>query len=421
MGLGDAYQDSTDRTLAVMTSAPLEPEKPAKKWSGWSTIPRAVAGAFTETAGNILDTASAFGQVAAAAGGVGPGFDPDARKNRTQAVEAMDRLKTDGIDWRPEISRPQYEFARDMRPDPLTAGVAENIVFGVTKGLTKAIGAGMLTGPYAGAAAFGLSEGMTASEDLAAEGVDLATRTKVGVVTGGLTAAGAALPVAGQTIRGTIGLAVAGGPASFIAQQAATRTILENADYGELAQQYDPLDPVGLAISTLIPAGFGAWALRGKIRAGRAPVEQVDAAMAHNNTVRQDSHEAITQRLLETGDHEAVAKEFGIPADDLRTRYPAESLPVAEPETVAGIPAADVAAPVDDGARVDSLVARVEAMREASPDMPVALREDGTPARLAEELDAIRRQAQEGTDEELGALDADLLRVAAECALTVGA
>jgi hypothetical protein len=38
----------------------------------------------------------------------------------------------------------------------------------------------------------------------------------------------------------------------------------------------------------------------------------------------------------------------------------------------------------------------------------------------AEELARIRREAAEGTDIELGALDADLIRVAAECALSAG-
>lgn len=51
--------------------------------------------------------------------------------------------------------------------------------------------------------------------------------------------------MAGATWKSTAALAVAGGPASFIAQNAATREILQAADYSKLADQYDPLDPVG--------------------------------------------------------------------------------------------------------------------------------------------------------------------------------
>jgi hypothetical protein len=44
----------------------------------------------------------------------------------------------------------------------------------------------------------------------------------------------------------------------------------------------------------------------------------------------------------------------------------------------------------------------------------------GQPVRLADELAAVRKAAQEGTETEFGALDAPLLKVAAECALATG-
>ncbi|MFX6949717.1 hypothetical protein ABTH81_21820, partial [Acinetobacter baumannii] len=60
-------------------------------------------------------------------------------------------------------------------------------------------------------------------------------------------------------------------------QQAATRSILQNAGYDKIAEQYDPFDPVGLAVATLIPAGFGAYASRG-LRGARPVAAPVDAA-----------------------------------------------------------------------------------------------------------------------------------------------
>jgi len=600
MGLLDAYQDSTERALTVMAARPIDPEPPKPKHSGWSTIPRAVAGAFVETAGNIMDVASAYGQVQAATGANANPLIPDTPEDRKQRLEAFDKLKTDGIDWQPEESRPHYQMARDLRPDPLTAGAAENIVFGLTKGLTKAIGAGMIAGPVAGAGAFGVSEGMTTAEDLAAQGVDPATRQKVGVLTGVVSAAGMALPVAGSTLAKTAALVVVGGPASFIAQQAATRAILENADYGKLAQQYDPLDPVGLALATLLPAGFATWAkagaisaaMKGKPKVAADPVpmtpepirptatqDQVDAAMVHNLTMARDAYQAATHadvmakldpaamesmrqdvskravstlvsqikaELLGTAGERAQAGDIPAARTELEaltakietlddtfkdrakalqgegmSRKKAESQAKKDIETeraalqasadrldqviqrnaeaaraeqmiaqlnrgeipdefanraqdaiqnaeagllqrpigqaiadlfgtgrtsadrpqagaVGDAVAAQVAALVkpkeaapaiaavtgNAGAtdpHVASVLSRIEELKAGNPDLPVAMREDGSHATLAEELDAIRRQAREGTADTFGADDAPLIQVAVECMLSMGA
>ena len=49
-----------------------------------------------------------------------------------------------------------------------------------------------------------------------------------------------------------------------------------------------------------------------------------------------------------------------------------------------------------------------------------AIDAEGKRISTAEELDRARLEAAEGTDFELGTLDADLLRIAADCALSVG-
>lgn len=409
MALGDAYQDSTDSALNVMASLPPEADKPANKWSAWTAPFRGVAGAIAETAGNVLDTAAAFGQVAASAGGVTPGFDPDADRRHQESVEAMEKIKSDGIDWRTEASRPSYEFSRDLRPDPLTAGTAENLVYGLSKGLTKAVGSVAALGPAVGAVAFGAGEGVTAAEDLAAQGVDPVTRAKVGAVTAAMNTIGVALPVAGQTLTQTAGLVIVGGPGSFMAQQAATQSILRGANYGAIAEQYDPFDPVGLALATLLPAGFAAYAKRGgfaqKPMADGQPIpdtapaeiaatpEAMDAAMVQNLTAARDLHGAVSEL-------EAIARA-DIPPADLPVR-------VDLPEVAEAAPAAP-----DFAARIDQLLTE-------SPDLVSRLDDAGQPVRLADDIAELRRVAQEGTDTEFGALDAPLLQVAAECALSFG-
>ena len=544
MGLLDAYADSTENVLNVMAARPVDPEPAKPKHSAWSAIPRAVASAATEIGGNIIDTAAAYGQVAAASGGLTPGFDPDQTKNRAASVEAMDKLKTEGIDWRTEESQTQYAYARDLRPDPVTAGHAENLVFGLTRGLTKAVGAATTLGPVAGALAFGGSEGMTDADALAAQGVDLATRTKVGAVSAAMNAAGVALPVAGKTLAQTVGLVAVGGPLSFMTQQQATRSILEAADYHDIAKQYDPLDPVGLTVATLVPAGFAAAARAGARSGAKAPDivptrDDIDAAMVHNLTATRDAYEATPPEkfaaelwrgpVTENPNFKAwfgdskVAGEDGSPMvvyhgtpwpefdefslknagkntgnspDDVAfhfTNNPATAsyyadvggpngavLPVyvslknpmriienvinrsdieaakqaghdgiisttqRGTEYVAFDPA-QVKSAIGNSGKFDpnsgSLTdrieptaaakpaedvtpeiyrARVEQLATEQPDLVARLDEAGQPVRLADELDAVRKAAQEGTDTEFGALDAPLLKVAAECALATG-
>jgi hypothetical protein len=67
-----------------------------------------------------------------------------------------------------------------------------------------------------------------------------------------------------------------------------------------------------------------------------------------------------------------------------------------------------------------SIAERVATVEAAAGDLVVRTTEDGRPVTVADELAAVRREAAEGTDAELGALDADLVRVAAECALSMG-
>lgn len=294
MSLLDAYEEGTLQTAKAMDAAPLPEPVPEPKHSAWTVVPRALAGAALEVAGNLVDVGSMIGQVA---------------EGETRDYGDFEPLNT-----RPEASRPHYEMAREMRPDPLTAGLAENVIFGVGKGLTKAAFAVTAGGVIPGAAAFGLSEGMTTSEDLAEQGVDADTRQKVGTVTGVVSGASVLLPIAGTSLLKTAGLVAAGGPAAYIAQETIIKDILEEADYQKIADQHDPLDPVGLAVSTLLPAAFGAMAMRGAFK-GKATQEELDAAMVHNTTIKADQFEAETPQAVE------AMKQAEDSVKDIRATY----------------------------------------------------------------------------------------------------
>lgn len=258
---------------AEQAPAPIQRKEPARKFSTWSMLgaaPKGVAAGAAEATGSTADILGAFGQALATTGGSGKGmFATQTPEERKQTNEATDKLLKEGIDYNSEAGRLFRNVSADYTPDAQTSHVAESAVFNLFRVGSKALTSAATMGNIPGAVVAGLEEGFTQSDQLGQQGVDLATRSKVGAVTALTNALGFALPVAGATWKSTAALAVAGGPASFIAQNAATREILQAADYSKLADQYDPLDPVGLALSTLLPLGFGALAMRGaKVKPG---------------------------------------------------------------------------------------------------------------------------------------------------------
>ena len=294
----------------ALAKLPPEPPKPVER-SAWGWVPRIGKAAVAGVAGSIADVVKG----AAAADALTLGADPRARAALTDEqlqagqAEGMRQIATSEA-LTSDIGESFRQVQRDARPDPLTAGTAEQLVFGVGEPLLKLIGGGMALGPF-GLAGASAEMGFQQSDDLRRQGVDIGTRTAVGALTAGVTAASVALPMVGPTLKATAGLYLAGGPGGFMAQQALTAKILEHADYGKIAQQFDWADPMGLALSALIPLPFAGFGAMRNIRAmkpakGAAPVvdappvpeaptvprEAVDAAMVHNLTLQRDVHEA---------------------------------------------------------------------------------------------------------------------------------
>jgi len=343
--LGDLYQNDVDRAMSNMAAQPVPPPA-APERSAWSAPWRAVKSAAADVIGSVADLAKGYG----AAGAMTLEADPMARAVlgdkaiQEGAKEGRRQLDT-GEAFTSDVGASFRGVSRDLRPDPATASKAEQIVFGVVRPVAKLVGGGLAMGPAGIVAAAG-EEGFTQSDDLREQGVDLVTRTKVGALTAGVTAATAFVPMAGQTLKATAGLYLAGGPGAFVAQQLATQEILKHANYEQLAQQYDPLDPTGLAMSALIPLPFAAHGAVRVIRKARvepaarvepvfgekppeaAPVvepaqveatphqvtpEVVDAAMAHNLTVHQDR----VDYAAKTAPHDPYASMFA----DMEPKY----------------------------------------------------------------------------------------------------
>lgn len=280
--LDDLYASENEAIVNDMIARPPQAKPQDAKFSIWKTTTaalRGVAAGAAESAGFASDILGAFGQVAGAYPEVLGG--PVTPEQAKQADEQRKKLNTKGIDFSSEGGDVFRGVASNYMPDPTTAHTAEQTVFGLTRFGSKAVGYSLAAGSVPGAALLGLDEGMTTADALKQHGVDEATRTQVGAVAGVAAAAAPLLPVAGKTVAQTVGLVGVGGPGAFMAQQAATRQILQDAGYDHLSTQYDPFDPVGLAVSTLVPAGFGAWAMRGaKVREGAVKAEQARVAEA---------------------------------------------------------------------------------------------------------------------------------------------
>jgi hypothetical protein len=360
MSLLAGYEQDADRIAADAVARPAPPKPQEVKFSAWrmgSAAPRGIAAGAAESSGFMADVLGAFGQTMAAtdarAGGM---FSAQSAAERKQQDDSRQKLITQGPDYSSEAGDLFRNVARDYRPDPQTAHVAESLVFDASRVITKAVGYSVTAGPLAGAAITGTDEATQVADDLRLKGVDLETRTKAGAVQGAGVALGVALPVAGKTLAQTVGLVAVGGPGAFVAQQAATREILQQAGYEEIGAQYDPFDPVGLAVSTLVPLPFAALAMRrarpGAPAAEAAPVrvepETVDAAR-----VALASEQAEASRLTSPADlpgraaeDAAIARaeeqlaageraEVGevIPAAD-RLRAAMDTLPLREPEPI---------------------------------------------------------------------------------------
>lgn len=247
MSILDLHAD--EQVQASLNTAPATVAPPAK-FSAWSAIPRGIAVAAGEVGASAADLVNA------------------ARVFRDTPSREIAASGLPTSAFSSELGDTVRSYWNDFKPDPNTATTAEQVLFGFSRGLAKVVPATIAAGPV-GAIVAGIEEGMTVSDELRRKGVGADARTKAGMIQGaGL--ASAALPLLGTTLAETAALYVAGGPGGFMAQQALTRQILRDAGHDQIAAGYDPFDPVGLAVASLIPAGFTAYGLRGQVKAARA-------------------------------------------------------------------------------------------------------------------------------------------------------
>lgn len=306
------YATETDRALTLRTQAPPPPPAGVGVFDGfWRAVSTAPAAAVLDMA-TAADRASGSRQVMdlrmQAERGALPRLDRGAQSQR----EVVERFSPVAPPFR--LRSPMEDAIREsLTPDPITTGAASQAAFGIVNLLTKAAVFGGAGGAVFGAGATGLTEGAIESQKLQGQGVDSDTALAAGAVRALSTGIGLAAPVAGSTLLRSFGIVAATGPGTFVAEQAAIKTILERADYGKQAEQYDPTDLTGLIVSTLAPAGFAAVVHGARAGRARAATGRPDAVPAERVAPAEAVDAAHTLNLKQTVEQSAPVRNQGDP------------------------------------------------------------------------------------------------------------
>lgn len=306
------YQDRINANLDDRVRRPSPtPPAAAGLWANFSGgFGGLVAGGFNAAAGEA-DQVGGFGQVSAAGGAMSGGgmFSLQSDAEAAQTVAAHNKLMTEGVDMSSAAGDRFRAKAKAFMPDPQTTGQAGQILAGLGDFGSQAMAAG-LGGP-AGLISLGVNRGLQRSDELKQQGVDFNTRTAVGAVSGTTDAASLLLPLSGATALLRAGKGAAGGVASSVVATEAQKLILEHQGYGAIASTMDPFDPVSLALSALVPAGFGAAFGHAAKAPGMARAEPTpsDFALSPAEQAHSDAAEAASIDTDIASLHTEIAKQ----------------------------------------------------------------------------------------------------------------
>lgn len=245
-----------DARAASLSQQVQRPERAPDQPGIWKGFGGAVADALPY-AGQT--TASAWSSILDAYGNAAAYRDtPTNALVNDEMAPTPEALRTQTLDQmgNSETARMFRERAKRYAPDPAAVGLAGQVAHGLVSGLAK-MTAYAGAGP-AGPALFGMDSGINRAQELTDQGVDGGTAAAAGLVTGVASAATMALPPAlGATRLKSAAIGAVAAPAMTVAEVGGIRTLLEHADYDKIAAQYQPFDPMNLAISSLTGAAFG--------------------------------------------------------------------------------------------------------------------------------------------------------------------
>lgn len=177
-------------------------------------------------------------------------------ENLSTRPETREWLRKQREDVMPENARSIRKIARSYELDPQTAGMASQVVYGLTEMIPKATLYASVAGPAGGSLLFGAEAGINRTQELIDDGVDSDTAVDAGVLTFAMQSIGLRLPAAFETAKRltSAGIGAGANAGLNVAEIAGVHWILENQDYRDLAQRYQ-LN----AADTLISAGVGGF------------------------------------------------------------------------------------------------------------------------------------------------------------------
>lgn len=261
MSLDSLYADRLDALYRDRVRNPAPP--PEESFSLWSALGAGLkgpAGGVLQTSGSVSDLLSGFGTALASTGGSAQGmFSAGSDEERKQEDAARKRM-LEGQAFDTSAGRVLRQTADRFAP-PETAHIADRVLYDIFRVGSKAILDVSTMGVVPGALVFGLDEGNTTTQTLVEKhGIDPVTAAKVGIGTGVIAGLTAGIPAVGSTIPRTVGLALATGPAAYVAQEKMAKTILQNANYPETAAEHD-LTALGFGLS-MVPLAVGGVHIR---------------------------------------------------------------------------------------------------------------------------------------------------------------
>lgn len=274
-------------------------------------------------------------------------------------------------------------WAQQYKPDPLTTGMAGQVMFelsrvgtqvGVGALATAATGGTSLVATGAGVA--GVSSGRGTYKELIGKGVDPSTAANIGFVDGLTVGGGVLLPAsigynalatpfhltgAGMSRAGfyaaNIGYGVSSNLAMGYAQRSATKDLLESAGHTTMAKQYEPLDLNAMAAEAVLGGVFAAIGARSGLPNASEQMA-IDAALASRDAK-----------------HSAIDTALGVPADPSSAIAHNKALDTAIEQLLGGQPVNVAQSGVSDGLfmpRPRALEASDAARAEYLLDLPAA-------------------------------------------------
>lgn len=254
-------------------------------------------------------------------------------------------------------------IVESLRPDPVSVGMAGQVIGEAAAILPRTVAATMMGGPVAGAVAAGAPAGYSRKRVAMSEGIDESTATALGMTEGLVVGAGAILPVARfvGNVAGDAAISIGANLGLGVLHRGVSAEMLKAGGYAAQAEQYKMMDSTALAVDAVLGAAFFGI---GRSFMRKPNTEQVSAALSENNAQHFD---VGTAPGLPTTPRAAVAHQ-----DALRTAI--EQINRGEPVTLPeGIHSADFMRTADEFQAIAPLPHEVQASARLDVEPTVRL------------------------------------------------